>query len=169
MTAGRRRVPTEIKKLTGNPGRRPLNPNEPKADPLDPTPPSWLTGEAVNFWNELVAVLVPMGHMSESDKSNLVSLSLALAQMKESHLRIETDGYVIDTPFGPKVSPFVGVLDKAQKQVKSLLCELGMTPASRAKVVSLTGTTKADPLTEFLEGGGEEHSESEETSGEDVH
>ena len=170
MVAGRRASPTALKELTGNPGRRPINKGEPKAVPLDPTPPAWLQGEAISFWEELVSVLGPMGHLTEADRTNVTALAMALTQLKDAHDGILKHGYVMEGLHGPKTSPYVGILDKAQKQVKSLLCELGMTPASRTKVVSLTGTTQADPLTEFLEDGGNtECKEDEESSSEDLH
>ena len=166
---GNRPVPTALKRITGNPGRRPLNDKEPTSPLLTATPPEWITGTALDFWKELVKVLIPMGHLTEADQSNVVALAFALAQLKEAYLGIQTDGYVIETEYGPKASPYVGVMDKAQKQVKSLLCELGMTPASRTKVVSLTGTKKDDPLNEFLDGGNEEGSEETDESGESLH
>jgi len=170
MGVGRKATPTALKELTGNPGRRPINKAEPKAEALDPNPPNWLTGEALNFWGELVSVLLPMGHITEADRTNIVSLSMALAQLKEAHKGIQEKGYLIDSLHGPKANPYVGILDKAQKQIKTLLCELGMTPASRTKVVSLTGTVQADPLTEFLEeGGSSSESQDEDSSSEDLH
>ena len=43
---GRKPKPTAIKELEGNPGGRPLNPNEPRPDKKAPRCPSWLEEEA---------------------------------------------------------------------------------------------------------------------------
>lgn len=46
MTSGRKNTPTQLKVLNGNPGKRPLNQNEPKPKPVMPECPSWLNGYA---------------------------------------------------------------------------------------------------------------------------
>lgn len=43
---GRKPTPTAIKVLEGNPGKRPLNANEPKPKKKAPRCPSWLEEEA---------------------------------------------------------------------------------------------------------------------------
>ena len=43
---GRKPTPTAIKVLEGNPGKRPLNANEPKPKKKAPRCPSWLEDEA---------------------------------------------------------------------------------------------------------------------------
>jgi hypothetical protein len=46
MTAGRRPKPTRLKLITGNPGKRPLNRNEPNPKRIIPACPDFLQGEA---------------------------------------------------------------------------------------------------------------------------
>ncbi len=45
-TRGRKPKPTALKVLEGNPGKRPLNLNEPKPEKKAPKCPSWLEPEA---------------------------------------------------------------------------------------------------------------------------
>jgi len=45
--------PTAIKILEGNPGKRPLNLNEPKPLQIAPECPDWLLAEAKKEWNRL--------------------------------------------------------------------------------------------------------------------
>ena len=45
-TRGRKPKPTALKVLEGNPGKRPLNENEPKPERKAPECPSWLEPEA---------------------------------------------------------------------------------------------------------------------------
>ena len=47
-TRGRKPKPTALKVLEGNPGKRPLNENEPKPENKAPRCPSWLEQEAKN-------------------------------------------------------------------------------------------------------------------------
>ena len=48
--AGRKPKPTSLKVLEGNPGKRQLNPNEPKPDASVPKCPAWLSKEAKREW-----------------------------------------------------------------------------------------------------------------------
>jgi phage terminase small subunit len=52
---GRRPKPTRMKILTGNPGKRRLNENEPKPEPSVPDCPSELGPVARQEWDRLVA------------------------------------------------------------------------------------------------------------------
>lgn len=49
-TRGRKPTPTAIKKLEGNPGKRPLNKSEPKPIRKAPFCPKWLEVEAKKEW-----------------------------------------------------------------------------------------------------------------------
>jgi len=55
---GRRPKPTRLKMLTGNPGKRPLNPNEPRPEATIPDAPAELSAGARAEWDRLAADLV---------------------------------------------------------------------------------------------------------------
>lgn len=55
MTAGRPPLPTEIKALRGNPGKRPLN-NDPHVPAGIPKCPDWLTPVAKAEWARVVPI-----------------------------------------------------------------------------------------------------------------
>ncbi len=72
MVRGRKPKPTSVKELTGNPGKRRLNPSEPRAPMPDDgrlQPPPWLASdpETVAVWNRIVPVMVGMGVASLAD------------------------------------------------------------------------------------------------------
>lgn len=71
---GRPPKPSAEKKLNGNPGRRPLNEQEPAATG-DPIKPSWLDEEASSFWDSVVPRLVTMGVAKEADSELLAAMS----------------------------------------------------------------------------------------------
>jgi phage terminase small subunit len=50
---GRPPKPTALKVLEGNPGKRPLNQNEPKPEKKAPNCPSWLLPDAKKEWRRL--------------------------------------------------------------------------------------------------------------------
>ena len=64
---GRKPQPTALKELKGNPGRRPLNEDEPKPEVHLPGPPSHLSPAARREWRRAGAFLVEMGLMTDLD------------------------------------------------------------------------------------------------------
>ena len=64
---GRKPKPTAIKELEGNPGGRPLNPNEPRPDKKAPRCPSWLEEEAKKEWKRMGRMLEQAGLLTEMD------------------------------------------------------------------------------------------------------
>lgn len=60
-TRGRKPKPTAIKELEGNPGKRPLNANEPRPERKAPRCPAWLDTEAKREWRRMGKVLEQMG------------------------------------------------------------------------------------------------------------
>jgi len=55
MAAGRKRKPTVLKVLEGNPGKRPLNKNGPKPKPVAPKTPKHLNSVAKKEWKRVAA------------------------------------------------------------------------------------------------------------------
>ena len=67
--AGRKPKPTSLKVLEGNPGKRQLNPNEPKLDASVPKCPAWLSKEAKREWKRLVPFLEQAGLLTQVDRA----------------------------------------------------------------------------------------------------
>ena len=70
---GRRPKPTRLKQLTGNPGKRPLNENEPKPEPNIPECPPELGPLAQREWNRLVGELGPLRILTHLGRGALAS------------------------------------------------------------------------------------------------
>ena len=66
---GRRPKPTRLKMLTGNPGKRPLNGNEPRPAPAVPDCPAELGPLARTEWNRLVGELAAKAAAVETRRS----------------------------------------------------------------------------------------------------
>ena len=58
---GRIPIPTAIKILQGNPGKRPLNQNEPKPIKRAPKCPTWISSEAKKEWRRMCKQLEIIG------------------------------------------------------------------------------------------------------------
>jgi len=158
MTRGRKPVPTEQKRLRGNPGRRPLNELEPQyaePGPAFDTPPAPLTEHpaAVAEWQRLAPLLRRAKQVTEADWSALIALCLEWARYLEATRLVKSAGLVVKTPAGyPMPNPYLSIATKALANCNRLWPELGLTPSSRARVQVPGGGGSIgpdDPFSEF--------------------
>lgn len=82
---GRRPAPTVLKLLKGNPGKRALNPDEPRPEvPQDAPPcPTWLEGEGRKEWNRLAPHLHALGLLTAVDLGLLAAGCQAFGRWRE--------------------------------------------------------------------------------------
>jgi P27 family predicted phage terminase small subunit len=148
---GQRPTPTKLKILRGNPGRRPLNQDEPTPAARDLTPPEWLPDEAIKEWNRLAPVLHRLGLLTEIDGDALANYCHIWARWRDAERNIAKYGMVIKGRGGyPIISPFVAVANRAMAQMKAYLVEFGMTPSARSRVAAAGDRDKpVDPFDEF--------------------
>jgi P27 family predicted phage terminase small subunit len=168
---GRKKKPTVIKLVTGNPGRYPLNKKEPKPEAGCPEAPEWLSEKAKTAWPRVAQMLVDMGVLAVNDALGLEALCEAYAEVREARESLKkpitlTDAegnsyevakggeltYVTVGKFGPmiRVRPEIAVISDADRRLRSLLSEFGMTPAARARVQVLDDREEEDPLARFI-------------------
>ena len=136
MTArGRRPTPTSLKLLRGNPGKRPLNPQEPRPPVAVPRAPAHLSPEARKEWRRTGRLLAAMGLLAEIDRAALAMYCEAWARWAEAEQALQKYGLIVKSPSGlPMQSPYLAVANKAMEQIGRLLAEFGMSPASRTRV-----------------------------------
>ena len=132
---GRKAKPTALKKLQGNPGKRPLNDREPApATPGLPECPPHLAGEAAAEWVR-VAAQMPPGWVGQTDRAALAAYCLAWGQHVESTLLMAKHGLVVKSPSGyPIQSPYLSISKKALADCVRYAAELGFTPSSRSRI-----------------------------------
>ena len=80
--SGRRPVPTRLKMLHGNPGKRRLNDREPQPEARLPKPPEHLTDEAKKEWRRAGKLLLGMGLVSDLDRAALAVANKAMEQTR---------------------------------------------------------------------------------------
>ena len=97
---GRKPKPTALTVLEGNPGGRPLNPNEPKPAKKAPRCPSWLEDEAKKEWKRMGKTLEQMGLLTEMDMAAFAGYCQAYARWKEAEEFITQHGTMVRTPNG---------------------------------------------------------------------
>ena len=148
---GRKPTPTPLKLLRGNPGRRPLRDDEPRPKPHLPAAPSHLGAAAKKEWRRAGRMLVQLGLVSELDRAAFAAYCTVWGRWVEAEEALRTYGVMMKSPNGfPVQSPYLAVANRAMEQMRSLLAEFGMSPASRTRVSGVTREDGHDPLDAFL-------------------
>ena len=96
--AGRRPVPTALKLVKGNPGKRPINKKEPQPAKHIPSTPAYLTDEGKVAWGRLTVLLDRMGVLTEADGFALERLCDCYAEILELRDLVDIDGRNLPEP-----------------------------------------------------------------------
>ena len=148
---GRRPLPTSIKELTGNPGKRPLNLDEPQPPKIIPKCPKHLDENARKEWRRISLELHRLTTATSAnpalvggpglnlltivDRAALAAYCQAWGRWVEAEANIQRFGAVIKTPKGlPLVNPYLRIAERAIDQMRKFLVEFGMTPSSRSRI-----------------------------------
>lgn len=147
---GRKPVPTAVRLLRGNPGKRPTNAHEPRPQPIAPPCPPELSPPARDEWHRVVAELVQLGLMTRLDRAALAAYCQAYALWADAIQAIQKYGPLLKSPNGyPQVSPYLAVANKQAELMIRIASEFGFTPASRSRLAS--GEPPPLPLFEAVE------------------
>jgi len=135
---GRKKIPTALHLLRGNPGKRKLNEREPTPARLENLePPAWLDADAQTEWNRVAPLLARLGVLTETDGDALAAYCEAFTTWKAATQRLRQFGLVIKrskVPGDVVISPYVKIAHHAMAQMRAFLVEFGMTPSSRARI-----------------------------------
>jgi len=127
---GRKPKPINLKILEGNPGKRPLNLNEPKPLQIAPECPKWLKPLAKKIWKRLYPELERLGLLTIIDEMAFAGLCQNYAIYIETEKYLEKNGRVIKTKSGTvKSCPEVAISNNALKFVRSFASEFGLAPS----------------------------------------
>lgn len=150
--------PTALKLIDGNPGRRPINQNEPKPDPALLEPPANLKGMARQEWIEMAAELHKLKLLSNIDRAALAAYcqswaiwNAAVAGLNRMAERGElSDSLMIKTKSGNLIqNPLIGAVNKSAAAMLRFAVEFGMTPSARANIALSDGLVQ-EPLAKLL-------------------
>lgn len=132
---GRPPKPTRLKRLTGNPGKRPLNGAEPRPEPAVPDCPPELGPVARREWERLVSELAPLRILTQLDRAALASYCMAYGLWAEATKAIQKYGVMIKSPQGyPIQSPYLSIANRQVELMMRIAAEFGFTPASRSRI-----------------------------------
>lgn len=137
-TRGRRPKPLEIKRLDGNPGKRPLNDAAPVVK-AGPVMPDYLTDYAEVVWRRIVAAM-PEQVYRATDSALLAAYCQAAALHRAACAALETAPEVVAGPGGaPYQNPWVSIQNRQARLMASLGSRLGLDPAARQRLQAAPG------------------------------
>lgn len=145
--------PTHLKLVEGNPGKRPINAQEPDPAYLnDLAPPPYLAKDSAKIWEEIAPRLRAARLLTELDTLALAKLCDAEAVYRQATEQM-VDGAVIRRADGALVMSAAAMAQAmAFKRVKAMLSEFGMTPVARSRVSVNPQGDLLNGLTQFLNG-----------------
>lgn len=152
--ASPRPEPTRLKLLKGNPGKRPINKNEPQPRISDslPKPPRELGKVAKKEWKRISKELYAIGLLTTIDTSALAAYCNAYEIWVDASSKFRKSGILIKTPNGyPVQNPLFSIMNRASEEMHRWGKEFGLTPASRVNLRADKKETEDDPAKIFLE------------------
>lgn len=134
---GRKPVPTVLKLINGNPGKRQLNRNEPKPVTAIPTCPAHLSPTGKAEWKRLARYLHDLGIISELDRAALAAYCQAYGRWVEAERKLKETPTLLRTPAGyVQPSPWLAISNKNLELMHKFMSELGLSPVSRSRVTA---------------------------------
>jgi P27 family predicted phage terminase small subunit len=158
---GRKPLPSHLKLVQGNRGKRQIRPESIKVEPSLPMPPPHLCDEAKVEWGRVASMLYALRLLSEADIAALAAYCQAWATFKRATEALEvmskgdplTKGLLIKTTNGNAIqNPLLGIANKAAADMVRFAAEFGMTPSARARINAPKGeeTQSQDTVERFF-------------------
>lgn len=140
---GRKPLPSHLKVIQGNRGKRPIKAEAIQVEPSLPMPPPHLCDEAKVEWGRVAPMLFNLRILSDADVAALTAYCQAWATFKQAtealNLMAQSDkvtkGLLIKTTNGNAIqNPLLGIANKAAADLVRYAAEFGMTPSARARI-----------------------------------
>ncbi|SUB58973.1 Phage terminase, small subunit [Phocoenobacter uteri] len=151
---GRKATPTKKKELSGNPGKRKLNKNEPEYGELsiDTPPPDSLEENGRIMWAFLLRELQPQGILFKTDLETLSNFCIAYQNRILAQKGISKYGVFVENANGGlSKNPAFTVLNEAMRQMATFGALLGLDPSSRSRLVGNADKDTGNPFAELLQ------------------
>lgn len=131
---GRKAIPTALKILHGNPGKRPLNALEPMPEVSVPECPEHLDAQARMEWERIVPELARLGLLAQIYRAALAAYCQCYSRWQAAEEQIANEGLTIQIKDTVRVNPAVTVAKDAMRMVREFSAEFGITPASKTRI-----------------------------------
>jgi P27 family predicted phage terminase small subunit len=150
--AGRKPLPTEVKRLKGTLQKCRSNPLEPQPEGDLVEPPEYMTEGAKSAWSYALECAPPQ-LLRRLDMSVLEIWACAADLYRQAQAGISETGLLVKAPLTgvPIQSPYLAIANKQAQIMTRAAIEMGFTPASRSRVsIPVDSTTQGhDPWSEI--------------------
>lgn len=138
MIRGVKPGPNKLKILHGVADKKRINFEEPDVPAGAPDMPLGMGEVAIGEWQRVVKILADSGTITTLDRSALMGYCDAFAAYQANKkLSGEAEWYTNKKTGAKCVAPWVKLRDEADQRMRMWAGELGMTPSSRSRVVSV--------------------------------
>lgn len=146
--SGPRPKPTAWRRSEGNRGKRAWNHAEPMPPDGIPDCPTHLNAVAREEWDRLVGVLHQMGVVTLADRAALAAYCQCYGRWVEAEEKLQSTPMLLKTASGyVQQSPWLSIANKQMELMGRYMAEIGLTPASRSRIVSFAPMQQAEPIT----------------------
>jgi P27 family predicted phage terminase small subunit len=123
----------------------------PKPKPPRPTPlvgrpdrPAGLDTEAARHWDEVAEMIEAAGLLSRLDGDAMGIYIDAWMRYRQAKVKGKAAGWVMDTPHGPRKTPWYGVMQDAVRVMRECMDRFGLNPRARQRLKIEPVDTEAD-------------------------
>jgi P27 family predicted phage terminase small subunit len=142
------RKPTVIRKLEGNPGRRPIP--EEIFTVGRPRVPAEFSEEERELWGAIVRSL-PVTLLTGADQSVLERMAIAWARFRDCQRTIKAVGLMVKGAYAPVRNPYIAIQKWAAEEMQACGNALGLSPVARSRITA-DNSADDDPLSLLLDG-----------------
>jgi len=149
---GRKPLPTRLKVIQGNRGKRPLNLQEPQPDELTTAPPSELEDKlARKEWRRTIVPAIERRQITSADRVAAIAHCELWATWRSQLEAAAKHAHVVAAGKNqyPIPNPARGMANKTLGFLIKIDAELGLTPSSRSRV-KVSESSSSDKLQKFL-------------------
>ena len=141
---GRPAKPTALKVVQGNPGKRPLNKNEPKPRVVCPPAPTFMDATAKKEWRRIAKVLAAAKVLTEADLTGLQMYCVEYSRWREAVEALNgPEDIIATTPNGHHMPSIYRQIERgAFENLCKIMVQFGLTPAARTRVAAVEAEKK---------------------------
>jgi P27 family predicted phage terminase small subunit len=150
---GRKPKPTVLRMVQNNPGKRPINPDEPVPDALQVDCPEELTDPvAQQEWRRVIVPAIERGQITSADRTFAIAHCELWATWQSQLLEASRHAHVIAAGPSkyPTPNPARMMANKTLLLLTKVDAELGFSPTSRTRVHAPGRVPEASPLSKYL-------------------
>lgn len=127
----KRATPTALRKLHGNPHRRPMPVDEPEGVGTLWAPPPWFDDEQRAQWHYAVDN-APLGLLTETDREVMIVWAVASVEHARAVVQVRALGQVVKNAEGTAITnPFMRIMNAQALLMLKAGGEMGFSPLSR--------------------------------------